>query len=78
MAKISATASSSREVATACADQVANFDSILRQFVENKSGRVTASRDEGDGQDRQRQNAQLTTEMATWNKVNTARKLWII
>ena len=78
LAEIFAIASSSREVATACADRVANFDSILRQFVENNSGRVAASRDEGDSQDRQRQNAQLTTEMATWNKVNTARKLWII
>ena len=71
MAKISATASSSREVATACADQVANFDIILRQFVENNSGRVAASRDDGDAQERQRQKAQLTTEMATWNKVNS-------
>eukprot|EP00904_Undaria_pinnatifida_P001064 jgi/Undpi1/10959/HiC_scaffold_30.g13260.m1 len=68
MAKISATASSSREVATACADQVANFDIILRQFVENNSGRVAAARDDGDAQERQRQKVQLTTEMATWNK----------
>ena len=76
-AEISATTSSSREVAAACANQVANFDIILRQFVENNSGRV-ASRDDGDAQGRQRQKAQLATEMATWNKVNTARKLCII
>ena len=47
------------------------------QFMENNSGRV-ASRDNGDAQERQRQKAQLATEMTTWNKVNTARKLWII
>ena len=76
-AEISAATSSSREVAAACADQVANFDIIPRQFVKNNPGRV-ASRDDGDAQVRQRQKAQLTTEMATWNKVNTARKLWII
>ena len=76
-AELSATTSSSCEVATACADQEANFDIILRQFVENKSGRV-ALRDDGDAHERQRQEAQLTTEMATWNKVNKARKLWII
>ena len=42
MAEISATNSSSRELAAACADQVANFDIILRQFVENISGRVAS------------------------------------
>ena len=76
-AEIFATTSSSREVATACADQVAHFAIILPQVVENNSGPV-ASRDDGDARERQRQKAQLTTEMATWNKVNTARKLWII
>ena len=45
--------------------------------MENNSGRV-ASRDDGDAQERQRQKVQLATEMTTWNKVNTARKLWII
>ena len=65
--EISATTSSSREVATTCADHVANFDIILCQFVENISHRV-ASRDDGDAQERQREKAQLTTEMATWNK----------
>ena len=78
LAEISANAFSSREVATVYADQVDNSDIILRQFVENNSGRIAASRDDGDAQERQRQKAQLTTEMATWNKVNTARKLWII
>ena len=78
LADISTTDSSSREVATACADQVANFDIILRQFAENNFGRVAASRDDGDAQERQRQKTQISTEMATWNKVNTARKLWII
>ena len=53
-AEISATTSSSREVAAVCADQVANFDIILRQFVENNSDRV-ASRDDRDAQERQRQ-----------------------
>ena len=77
IAELSATASSSREVAAACANQVANLDIIVRQFVENNSGRV-ASRDDGDTQERQRKKAQLATEMTTWNKVNTARKLWII
>ena len=76
-AELSATASSSREAAAACADQVANLDIMVRQFVKNNSGRV-ASRDDGDAQERQRQKAQLATEMTTWNKVNTARKLWII
>ena len=42
-----ATDSSSREVAAACADQVANFDIVLRHFVENNSGR-RASRNDGD------------------------------
>ena len=59
-AEMSVTNSSSREVAAACADQVANSDVILRQFVENNSGRV-ASRDDGDAQERQRQTAQLAT-----------------
>ena len=63
-AEISATTSSSREVAAAGADQVANFDFILRQLMENNSGRV-ASRDDGNAQERQCQNAQLTTGMAT-------------
>ena len=76
--EISATVSSSREVATACVDQVENFNIILRQFVENNSGRVAAFRDDGDAQERQPQKAQLTTEIATWNKVNTTRELWII
>ena len=35
--------------------------------MENNSDRV-ASRDDGDAQERQREKAQLTTEMATWNK----------
>ena len=70
--------SSAREVATACADQLANLDVILRQFTENNSGGTAASRDDGDAQERQRQKAQLTNDMATWKKVNTARKLWII
>ena len=56
IAEISATTSSSREVAAACADQVANSDIILRQFVENNSGRV-ASRDDGDAHEWQRQKA---------------------
>ena len=76
-AELSATTSSSHEIAAACADQVANSDFILRQFVENNSGRV-ACRDDGDAQERQRLKAQLSTEMATWNNVNTARKLSII
>ena len=54
-AEISATTSPSREVAAACADKVATFDIILRQFVENKSGRVAASHDDGDARERQRQ-----------------------
>ena len=41
-AELSATASSSREAAAACADQVANLDIIVRQFVENNSGRVAS------------------------------------
>ena len=77
IADLSATASSSGEVAAACADQVANLDIIVRQFVENNSGRV-ASRDDGDAQEWQRQKAKLATETTTLNKVNTARKLWII
>ena len=76
-AELSAIASSTREAADACTDQVANLDIMVRQFMENNSGRV-ASRDDGDAQERQRQQAQLATELATWNKVNTARKLWII
>ena len=35
-AEISTTTCSSREVATACADQVSNFDIILRQFVDKR------------------------------------------
>ena len=46
MAVASEAVSSTCEVATACADRVANFDIILRQFVENNSGRAAASRDE--------------------------------
>ena len=57
---------------------MANFDVVVRQCVDNYSGRVAASRDDGDAQERQRHKAQLTTEMAMWNKVNTVRKLWII
>ena len=76
-AELSAIASSSREAADACTDQVANLDIMVRQFMENNSGRV-ASRDDGEDQERQRQKAQLATELTTWNKVNTARKLWII
>ena len=76
-AELSAIASSSREAAAACTDQVANLDIIVRQFMGNNSGRV-AFRDDGDAQERQRQKAQLATEMTTWNRVNTARKLWII
>ena len=34
--------------------------------------------DDGDAQERQRQKAQLTDDMATWKKIYTARKLWII
>ena len=78
LAEMSATASSAREVPTACADQVAIFNVILRQFAENNLGWVAASRVDGNAQERQLQKAQLTTEMATWNKVKTARKLWII
>ena len=51
IAEISASTSSAREVAAACAEQVANFDIFLRQFVENNSGRV-ASRDDGGAQER--------------------------
>ena len=76
-AELSAIASSSREAAAACTDQVASLDIMVRQFMENNAGRV-ASRDDGDAQEQQRQKAQLATEMTTWNKVNTARKLWII
>ena len=76
-AELSATIASSGVLAAAYADQVANFDIILRQFVENNSGPV-APREDGEAQERQRQKAQLATKMATWNKVNTARKLWII
>ena len=76
-AELSALASSTREAADTCTDQVANLDIMVRQFMENNSGRV-ASRDDGDAQERQRQKAQLATELTTWNKVNTARKLWII
>lgn len=71
-AEMSATVCFAREIATACADQVANFHVVLRQFVENSSGRVTASRDAGDAQERHRQKAQIMSEMATWNKVSTA------
>ena len=45
--------------------------------MENNPDRV-AYRNDGDAQERQRQKAQLATEMANWNKVNIARKLWII
>ena len=76
-AELSAITSSSREAAAACADQVANLDIMVRQFVENNSGRG-ASRDDDDAQERQRQKAQLAAEMTTWNMVNTARKLWTI
>ena len=76
-AGLSAVASSPREAAAACTDQVANFDIMARQFIENNTGRV-ASRNDSDTLERQRQTAQLATEMTTWNKVNTARKLWII
>ena len=78
LAEMSGTVPSSREVATACADQMANFDVVVRQFVENNSGLVATSRDNVDAQERQRRKAQLTTEMSTWDKINTARKLWII
>ena len=54
LAEMSVTVSSSREAANAYADQVANFDLVLRQFVENNSGRVAASSDDGDAQERQR------------------------
>ena len=37
-----ATNSSFRQVAAACADQVASFDIVLRQFVENNYGRVAS------------------------------------
>ena len=76
-AELSAIASSSREAAAACTDQVANLDIMVGQFMENNAGRV-ASRDNGDAQERQRQKKQLATEMTTWNKVSTATKLWII
>ena len=49
---------------------------IFGQFEENNSRRV-ASRDDGDAQEPQRQKKQLTNEVATWNKVNTASKLWM-
>ena len=52
-AEIYVTTSFSREVVTACADQVAYFDIILRQFVNNNFGRVV-SLDDGGAQDRQR------------------------
>ena len=52
-AEISATTCCPREVAAVCADQVANSDIILCQFVKNNSCRV-ASRDYGDAQERQR------------------------
>ena len=63
-AELSTIASSSREAAAACTDQVANLDIMVRQFMENNSGRV-ASRDDGDAQERQRQKAQLDIEMTT-------------
>ena len=78
IAVVSEAVSSAREVTTACADRFANLDVILRQFIENNSGRTAASRDDGDAREGQRQKAQLTDDMATWKNVNTARKLWII
>ena len=78
LVEMSATVYSAREVATACAHQVANLDVVLCQFVEKSSGRVAASQDDGDALERHRQKAQMTTELATWNKMNTTRKLWII
>ena len=50
---------------------------MVLQFVETNSGRV-ASPDDGDAQERDRQKAHLATEMTTWNKANTAWKLWIM
>ena len=41
-AELSAIASSSREAAAACADQVSNLDIMVRQFMENNSGRVAS------------------------------------
>ena len=76
-ADLSAIAFSAREAVAACTDQVANRVIMVRQFVENNSGRV-ASQDDGYAQERQRKKAQLATEMTTWNKVNTAKKLWLI
>ena len=64
IAVVSETVSFAREVATACVDHVANLDVILRQFIENNSGRTAASRNDGDAQERQRQNAQHTDDMA--------------
>ena len=58
-------------MATACADHVASFDAVSRQFVENNFGRVDVSRDGGDAQGWQRQKARLNDGTATWQKVNT-------
>ena len=50
-AEVSAITFSAREAATACDDQVTNVDIIVRQFVENNSGRV-ASQDDGVAEER--------------------------